>query len=115
MSSEIGKKRARGPDTDTAVPSAKRECETAVGGEGSEGCGKVSPETVASSMLPLESDSAMDKPLKSDAEGDGGSLAHVHNPLWEGARSVECFERLNTIDEGAYGIVYRARDRATGE
>ncbi|KAJ2809997.1 hypothetical protein H4S07_002930, partial [Coemansia furcata] len=30
-------------------------------------------------------------------------------------RPVECYERLNRIDEGTYGIVYRARDRATGD
>ncbi|KAJ2861468.1 hypothetical protein GGH94_004880 [Coemansia aciculifera] len=27
----------------------------------------------------------------------------------------QCYERLNRIDEGTYGIVYRARDRATGD
>mmetsp|Transcript_40830 Transcript_40830/g.66201 ORF Transcript_40830/g.66201 Transcript_40830/m.66201 type:complete len:499 (+) Transcript_40830:82-1578(+) len=30
-------------------------------------------------------------------------------------RSVDCFERLNRIDEGTYGVVYRARDKETGE
>eukprot|EP00299_Pterocystis_sp_00344_P012501 c6008_g1_i2.p1 GENE.c6008_g1_i2~~c6008_g1_i2.p1 ORF type:complete len:381 (+),score=75.10 c6008_g1_i2:480-1622(+) len=32
-----------------------------------------------------------------------------------GCRSVDCFERLNHIDEGTYGVVFRARDPATGE
>ncbi|KAJ1954546.1 hypothetical protein EC988_002373 [Linderina pennispora] len=27
----------------------------------------------------------------------------------------ECYEKLNKIEEGTYGIVYRARDKATGE
>eukprot|EP00347_Sterkiella_histriomuscorum_P023165 403335704 len=36
-------------------------------------------------------------------------------PLLEGCRSVECFEHLNKIDEGAYGVVYRARDKQTNE
>ncbi|KAJ1669814.1 hypothetical protein GGF44_004858 [Coemansia sp. RSA 1694] len=27
----------------------------------------------------------------------------------------QCYERLNRIDEGTYGIVYRARDRQTGD
>ncbi|KAJ2248160.1 hypothetical protein GGI13_001488, partial [Coemansia sp. RSA 455] len=27
----------------------------------------------------------------------------------------QCYERLNRIDEGTYGIVYRARDRLTGD
>ncbi|GFY91535.1 protein kinase superfamily protein [Actinidia rufa] len=30
-------------------------------------------------------------------------------------RSVDVFERLNKIDEGTYGVVYRAKDRKTGE
>lgn len=30
-------------------------------------------------------------------------------------RSVDSYEKLNRIDEGSYGIVYRARDKQTGE
>lgn len=30
------------------------------------------------------------------------------------SRSVECYERLNFIDEGTYGVVFRARDIETG-
>ncbi|KAI9106265.1 kinase-like domain-containing protein [Phlyctochytrium arcticum] len=30
-------------------------------------------------------------------------------------RCVDTFEKLNRIEEGAYGVVYRARDRETGE
>jgi hypothetical protein len=33
----------------------------------------------------------------------------------QACRSVECYEKLNRIDEGAYGIVYRAKDKKTGE
>ncbi|KAJ9176221.1 hypothetical protein P3X46_011559 [Hevea brasiliensis] len=32
-----------------------------------------------------------------------------------GCRGVDEFERLNKIDEGTYGVVYRARDKKTGE
>ncbi|KAJ1960467.1 Cyclin-dependent kinase 11B [Dispira parvispora] len=32
-----------------------------------------------------------------------------------GCRSVHLYERLNRIAEGSYGIVYRARDRQTGQ
>ncbi|KAH7835814.1 hypothetical protein Vadar_030114 [Vaccinium darrowii] len=35
--------------------------------------------------------------------------------MLEECRSVNVFERLNKIDEGTYGVVYRARDRDTGE
>ena len=38
----------------------------------------------------------------------------AHPPI-RGCRSVACFERLNRIEEGSYGIVTRARDRDTGE
>ncbi|KAJ8602733.1 hypothetical protein CTAYLR_003797 [Chrysophaeum taylorii] len=33
--------------------------------------------------------------------------------LIEGCRSVEEFERLDRIDEGSYGVVYRARDKVS--
>lgn len=35
--------------------------------------------------------------------------------LLEGCRSIEEFEHLNVIDEGSYGVVYRAKDKTTGE
>ncbi|EOA33520.1 hypothetical protein CARUB_v10019855mg [Capsella rubella] len=35
--------------------------------------------------------------------------------MLQGCRSVDEFERLNKIDEGTYGVVYRAKDKKTGE
>ncbi|XP_044494052.1 cyclin-dependent kinase G-2-like isoform X2 [Mangifera indica] len=35
--------------------------------------------------------------------------------MLQGCRSVDQFERLNKIDEGTYGVVYRAKDKKTGE
>ncbi|KAL4854151.1 Cyclin-dependent kinase G-2 [Chlorella vulgaris] len=35
--------------------------------------------------------------------------------MLEECRSVDCYEKLNRISEGTYGVVYRARDRETGE
>ncbi|KAH7286650.1 hypothetical protein KP509_32G016400 [Ceratopteris richardii] len=35
--------------------------------------------------------------------------------MLQGCRSVDEFEKLNKIDEGTYGVVYRARDKKTGE
>ncbi|XP_042428474.1 cyclin-dependent kinase G-2-like isoform X1 [Zingiber officinale] len=35
--------------------------------------------------------------------------------MLQGCRSVDVFERLNKIDEGTYGVVYRAKDKKTGE
>ena len=39
---------------------------------------------------------------------------YIPGPL-EGCRSVDCFEKLNHIDEGSYGVVYRARDKKSGK
>ncbi|KAG0261776.1 hypothetical protein BG011_000678 [Mortierella polycephala] len=36
-------------------------------------------------------------------------------PALTGCRSVENYEKLNRISEGTYGVVYRAKDRLTGE
>ncbi|XP_059657737.1 cyclin-dependent kinase G-2-like isoform X2 [Cornus florida] len=58
-----------------------------------------------------------------DSEDERGSLdtPEAAAPLQrsvnmlQGCRSVEEFERLNRINEGTYGVVYRARDKKTGE
>nr|CAG8627668.1 11675_t:CDS:2 [Entrophospora candida] len=36
-------------------------------------------------------------------------------PALAGCRSVDNYEKLNRIEEGAYGVVFRAKDKATGE
>lgn len=36
-------------------------------------------------------------------------------PILKECRNVDEFEKLNRIEEGAYGIVYRARDKKTNE
>ena len=50
---------------------------------------------------PIQSSSALSLPFE--------------GPAIKGCRLVDNYEKLNRIDEGSYGIVYRARDRATGE
>ncbi|KAI9193576.1 kinase-like domain-containing protein [Polychytrium aggregatum] len=42
-------------------------------------------------------------------------IAPLVGPLLGGCRSVDHYEKLNRIAEGSYGVVYRARDRQTGE
>lgn len=39
----------------------------------------------------------------------------MHYCASQGCRSVEEFECLNKIEEGAYGVVYRAKDKRSGE
>ncbi|KAI8971470.1 kinase-like domain-containing protein, partial [Mycotypha africana] len=36
-------------------------------------------------------------------------------PYLRECRHVDCFEKLNHIEEGSYGVVFRARDKETGE
>lgn len=36
-------------------------------------------------------------------------------PYLRACRHVDCFERLNHIEEGSYGIVFRARDKETDQ
>src|ERR1700731_1810614 len=35
----------------------------------------------------------------------------VQHPSITSSRSVYCYERLNLIEEGSYGVVFRARDK----
>lgn len=41
-------------------------------------------------------------------------LRNSHPPI-QPSRSVYCYERLNQIEEGSYGVVFRARDKETGD
>ncbi|XP_020571931.1 cyclin-dependent kinase G-2-like isoform X2 [Phalaenopsis equestris] len=64
----------------------------------------------------------------SNGEGSGGSsegcrirtldsvkLRCRRINMFQGCRTVDDFEKLNKINEGTYGIVYRAKDKKTGE
>lgn len=53
-------------------------------------------------------------------EDVGSQGTPVHPPqrsfnMLQGCRRVDEFERLNKIDEGTYGVVFRAKDKKTGE
>lgn len=39
----------------------------------------------------------------------------IYNPAIQGCRTIDSFERLNWIDEGTYGVVFRAKDLDTGK
>ena len=61
---------------------------------------KLSPEPLSNAAQTL------DAPLK---------LRRFEAPGWKPCRSVEDFEKLNEIEEGAYGWVSRAKDTLTGK
>lgn len=39
----------------------------------------------------------------------------IHHPPLTPSRSVYSYERLNSIEEGSYGVVFRAKDKETGD
>ncbi|KIM85361.1 hypothetical protein PILCRDRAFT_96460 [Piloderma croceum F 1598] len=39
----------------------------------------------------------------------------TYHPTITPSRSVYCYERLNQIEEGSYGVVFRAKDKQTGD
>jgi len=41
--------------------------------------------------------------------------SRTSHPHIQSSRSVYCYERLNQIEEGSYGVVFRARDKQTGD
>ncbi|XVF43767.1 hypothetical protein PTKIN_Ptkin02bG0066700 [Pterospermum kingtungense] len=65
----------------------------------------------------IVSESETDSENKNDSHGTpeppAPPLRSVN--MLQGCRSVDEFERLNKIDEGTYGVVFRARDKKTGE
>ena len=82
----------------------------------------------------LDVDDARDKKVDGDNEDNGESrspcsnvatdcveastndaLQGGHYPLFHGCRSVDEYRRLNFIDQGTYGMVFRAECLATGE
>ncbi|XP_039068968.1 cyclin-dependent kinase G-2-like isoform X2 [Hibiscus syriacus] len=63
---------------------------------------------------------------QSDADSENENNSHGTPPehptlplrsvnMLQGCRCVDEFERLNKIDEGTYGVVFRAKDKKTGE
>mmetsp|Transcript_14775 Transcript_14775/g.23110 ORF Transcript_14775/g.23110 Transcript_14775/m.23110 type:complete len:386 (-) Transcript_14775:54-1211(-) len=50
------------------------------------------------------------------SRGSASLVFPKHNPLIQGCRSVyDCYERLARLDEGTYGVVWKAKDLATSE
>lgn len=56
----------------------------------------------------------LSKPVLSADELEKTEQTVRETILLHGCRSVDCYQQLNAIEEGSYGVVYRARDIATG-
>jgi len=54
-------------------------------------------------------------PSPSPASVASGAQLQPHDPSLFGCRSVSAYRRLNTIDEGSYGVVHRAEEIASGQ
>jgi cell division cycle 2-like protein len=51
-----------------------------------------------------------------DKEKPNSLLTPLSTPIYlQGCRSVDVYKKLNRIEEGTYGIVYRAKDTETGD
>ena len=49
-----------------------------------------------------------------EREEEEKSILPPYLPALMGCRSVECYEWLNRIEEGTYGVVFRGKDKRTG-
>ena len=45
----------------------------------------------------------------------GGIVKQAHNPMFHGCRSVDNYQRIKFIDQGTYGMVFKARSKDSGE
>lgn len=55
-----------------------------------------------------------EEPVEKESSPEAPKLP-PYLPAIQGCRSVEEFQWLNRIEEGTYGVVYRAKDKRTGE
>ncbi|XP_047319900.1 cyclin-dependent kinase G-2-like [Impatiens glandulifera] len=70
---------------------------------------------VRSGISASESDTESDEMKRSKPTSEPHAPPQRMVDMLQGCRSVDEFERLNKIDEGTYGVVYRAKDKKTGE
>ncbi|GFS23124.1 cyclin-dependent kinase 11B [Elysia marginata] len=69
----------------------------------------------ASNRSRSEDDYMPESPEMSDVEMEPEDELPIYYPAIQGCRSVEEFNCLNRIEEGTYGVVYRAMDKKTDE
>uniref|UniRef100_A0A9J7XI87 cyclin-dependent kinase n=1 Tax=Cyprinus carpio carpio TaxID=630221 RepID=A0A9J7XI87_CYPCA len=94
-------------DHDSEVSAEEEEEE-----EGAEEAGDVTPQSPSHSATP-EDNYIPESPPISPVELKKELPKYL--PALQGCRSVEEFQCLNRIEEGTYGVVYRAKDKKTDE
>uniref|UniRef100_A0A9J8BP48 cyclin-dependent kinase n=1 Tax=Cyprinus carpio carpio TaxID=630221 RepID=A0A9J8BP48_CYPCA len=94
-------------DHDSEVSGEEEEEE-----EGAEEAGDVTPQSPSHSATP-EDNYVPESPPISPVELKKELPKYL--PALQGCRSVEEFQCLNRIEEGTYGVVYRAKDKKTDE
>jgi len=57
-----------------------------------------------------EEESPQEESSENEEELEIGDILPFFHPHWQGCRSVDEFKCLNKIEEGTYGVVYRAHD-----
>jgi len=57
-----------------------------------------------------EEESPQEESSEGEEELEVGDILPFFHPHWQGCRSVDEFKCLNKIEEGTYGVVYRAHD-----
>lgn len=68
------------------------------------------------SIVPPKKDLKQEKQQLQQEQDEKRTKYPLHNPLLQGCRSVyDTYERMDRVSEGAYGIVWKARDLATQE
>ena len=90
--------------------------------------GQTTAHLTANDTSPVNDDAAVNREFEPRSRALTPSKTHRMSPLPSqprlflleppeitGCRSVDIYEKLNHIEEGSYGIVYRARDTETNE
>nr|XP_023407611.1 cyclin-dependent kinase 11B [Loxodonta africana] len=90
------------------VPESRFDRDSGESEEGEEEGGEGTPQSSALT----EGDCVPDSPALSPIELKQELPKYL--PALQGCRSVEEFQCLNRIEEGTYGVVYRAKDKKTG-
>jgi len=72
-------------------------------------------ETQELSSRPSKRRKLSPEPIAEKEELPPAKLLRFPAPEWKKCRSVEDYEKLNDIEEGAYGWVSRAKDSVTGQ